>query len=72
MRQGYEQLTDLNGKHNDVHRKAYQTPWLYNEESTYPTADTMTKGEVKVCINSSTSAICYRLQSGSVLSAGLT
>ena len=41
MRNEYERLTDVSNKHNEVHRKAYQTPYLYRKVSTYPTANDM-------------------------------
>ena len=72
MREGYQQLPDLEPQHNEVHRKAYQTPYLLRRVSTYPGSDDMKELEVLVCMNSTVSALCTKINSSVILSAKLS
>ena len=49
MRQRFEQLPDLDPQHNEIHRKAYQTPYLIDFVATVPTADDLEKRKMVFC-----------------------
>lgn len=73
MREQFQNLTDVNAKHNEVHRKAYQTPYLLREVTSYPGVDDMKLLEEVIYINSTVSAIrCVKISSTKIVSAGLT
>lgn len=72
MRSKFERLTEISEKHNEVHRKAYQTPYLYRTVSSYPSVNDMDLYEEVLYVNSSVSAIrCVKISSTKVVSAGL-
>lgn len=72
MRNKFERLPDIPDKHNEIHRKAYQTPYLYRTVTSYPTTDDLELYEEVLFVNSSVSAIrCVKISSSKVVSAGL-
>ena len=72
MRKNYERLTDINDKHNEVHRKAYFTPYLHRTVSSYPAVGEMDLYEEVLYINSTVSAIrCVKISDTKIVSASL-
>ena len=71
-RKNFQRLPDISEQHNEIHRKAYATPYLHKILSTYPARDDMDVGEKVLCINSTLSAICYKINDSTILSAGLS
>jgi len=71
-RKQFQRLPNISEQHNEVHRKTYDLPYLLRKVSTYPTDDEMDMDEMLLCMNSSTSAICIKVNDSAILSAGLT
>ena len=46
MRKKYENLPDITPKHNEIHRRCFQLPYLMRIETTVPTTDTVDEGEL--------------------------
>ena len=49
MRKRFERLLDIDAKHNEIHRRCFETPYLIKFVSTAPTADTVDAGEMVYC-----------------------
>lgn len=66
MRQRFERL-NIDPKHNEVHRKAYQTPYLLRTVSSAPSADDLEEYELVYCTADSK---FYLNDNGTVKSSG--
>lgn len=72
MRNQFERLTDVSDKHNEIHRKAYSTPYLYRRVTSYPGVNDMEENEEVLYVNSTVSAIrCIKISSTKIVSAAL-
>lgn len=46
VRRNFQRIPSLDATHNEVHRRAYDTPYLCRVTSTLPTTETVEEGEI--------------------------
>ena len=59
MRREYERIPGLDAKHEEIHRKAFKTPYLIREVSGTPSADEL--DELELVYNSTDNKICMKI-----------
>jgi hypothetical protein len=63
MRKNFEVLPEESPKHNEIHRLAFQTPYLMKIVTTLPTTETIGEGELQGYYSGATIRIYTKINS---------